>query len=173
MRDKFKEEVLEAFRKLPISERVVIKKNPFFQRLQGKEYDEMEKAIKELVESGIIEEEPSENPVLVLLKLTEKGIQELEKYKKNPLIMKEEKIIFDEFIGVTPNSDGKLILPLKNWKDEIDADKEHTLYNKFNELEKDGYLNIEENKDNYYLSMIELTEKGIQELEKYKKIFNC
>ena len=82
MRDKFKEEVLEAFRKLPISERVVIKKNPFFQRLQGKEYDEMEKAIKELVESGIIEEEPSENPVLVLLKLTEKGIQELEKYKK-------------------------------------------------------------------------------------------
>ena len=83
--------------------------------------------------------------------------------------MKEEKIIFDEFIGVTPNSDGKLILPLKNWKDEIDADKEHTLYNKFNELEKDGYLNIEENKDNYYLSMIELTEKGIQELEKYKK----
>ena len=169
MRDKFKEEVLEAFRKLPISERVVIKKNPFFQRLQGKEYDEMEKAIKELVESGIIEEEPSENPVLVLLKLTEKGIQELEKYKKNPLIMEEEKIIFEKFIGVTPNSNGRLGIPLKNWKEEIDADKELTLHNKFNELEENGYLNIAENKENYNLTMIELTEKGIQELGKYKK----
>ena len=78
--------------------------------------------------------------------------------------MEEEKIIFEKFIGVIPNSDGKLILPLKNWKKELDADKEQTLYNKFNELEKDGYLNIEENKENYYHSMIELTEKGIRKI---------
>ena len=87
--------------------------------------------------------------------------------------MEEEKIIFEKFIGVIPNSDGRLILPLKKWKKEFDADKEHTLYDKFNELEKEGYLNIEENNDNYFLSMIELTGEGIQELEKYKKIFNC
>lgn len=73
MIDKFKKEVLEKFRGLPISERMVITKLPFFQNLQGEAHNEMDTAIKELIESGIIEEESSKSPRLVVLVLTEKG----------------------------------------------------------------------------------------------------